>query len=42
MNTPQTIKVSANDLVIIDPMSKVLIEKPHIAKYQDFLKTKEK
>ncbi|WP_286269236.1 M1 family metallopeptidase [Thalassotalea hakodatensis] len=37
MTKPQTIKVLPNDLVIIDPMSKVLIEKPHVANYQRFI-----
>ncbi|MDO6428260.1 M1 family metallopeptidase [Thalassotalea sp. 1_MG-2023] len=35
---PQTIEVLPNDLVIIDPMSKVLIDKPHVADYQHFIK----
>lgn len=42
MTKTQTIAVSSNDLVIIDPMSKVLIDKPHVAEYQKFLKEKAK
>ncbi|WP_286232819.1 M1 family metallopeptidase [Thalassotalea sediminis] len=38
MTKNKTLAVSANDLVIIDPMSKVLIEKPHVAVYQKFIK----
>ncbi|WP_206485346.1 M1 family metallopeptidase [Thalassotalea sp. G2M2-11] len=40
MKKTQTLSVSKNDIVIIDPMSKVLIEKPHIAEYQAFIKAK--
>lgn len=42
MDKPQTIKVSTNDLVVIDPLSKVLIEKPHVAEYQAFLEASKK
>ncbi|WP_448567337.1 M1 family metallopeptidase [Thalassotalea ganghwensis] len=36
LTSPKSIRVNPHDLVIIDPLSKVLIEKPHIAKYQAF------
>ncbi|MDO6446504.1 M1 family metallopeptidase [Colwellia sp. 1_MG-2023] len=37
MDQPHTLKVLATDLIIIDPQSKLLFEKPHVAQYQNYL-----
>ena len=37
LKTPQSLKLSAKDLVVIDPLNKILIDKPHVEAYQKFI-----